>query len=260
MGMKNEIEINSADVEWVGDNLHCKSPEGLEVALATLRGHGYEIEDRRSTNPALIAGEITMREFEATGESLWFAVLSKARRAKCKKCHSLINTQGIASTGHPCEVCDEVTYLHFIAGSQVRVSFMQDTNQCFGPSILLPFLYWDTENQFLYFAPTPSENGDLEGTAAQDYLDVHQDKWEFVELHGVPAIKVDYGHEIEKAQSKDGLVRVSGGVSYYGYDIVWAWNNREYQEFDPNFPVPMWIHIVETWHSTHPEPSPAFHE
>src|SRR5690606_40187283 len=56
-------------------------------------------------------------------------------KGKCNSCESLIDTTGIRSHGHTCEVCGEVTYLEMIEGSTIRFSFHGEERTMLGPEL-----------------------------------------------------------------------------------------------------------------------------
>ena len=262
--MATTVDIPSEDAIWIRDKLYCKTPQGLQITLDTLRGLGYTIEDLRDPKGSYSStrkGEITAEEMELHGHALWFAHLETIRYGKCNSCHSYIKTFGIHSHGHTCEVCDAVTYLELVEGSGLKFRFEDDGRGWLEPDVIMNVKRWDVEEGYLYLERTGREDVsaftfDAEQTNA--YLAANTDKWEAVEEDGRSLIKVRHQLRLPVPNFTPETVldvKDSWG-SYINYTSVKLWEGKE---FNSQFPVPESIHLYEPWHWAPLDSSPTLH-
>ncbi len=237
------ITIASEDALWFGQRLYCKTPEALEVALATLRDIGYIVDDKKAD------GE----EHERTS---WYAHLD-VDRIRCKSCKQFIEQRGVAATGHVCELCGEITYIELGAGSIVSIEFAQheDERGMFSPEITLEVASWDYENGLLYLESEPLQGNrfsSVTGEKAQAYLAKHASEWQYVELEGHKVIQLQYwpSHKRYADEQFKNLISVghNGPPLRRNYSEVKVWEGKEYEGPFGRLPIPDSITVYETWH------------
>jgi hypothetical protein len=244
------IKIDSKDVSWLGEDLFCRTPESLELALTTLREKGYRVKDLRIDGYGIREGNTTPEEMEIAGDALWFAD-ANARMGKCGSCQELINTRGIERHGHKCEKCGEVTYYQLPKGATVQFEFNGDSRRIFSPQLLMRVIHWDLDNGWLYLEPEVLKRNStitVYGDKAVEYLNQHLDQWEMTEYEGQPAMKVRYyGSGTDKYADNEIHLHDDFG-DYRNFKIVRVWEGKEYPEYGKDFPVPDSVHIYELWH------------
>lgn len=249
---------------WIGRNLYCKTPKGLQQALARLREIGYTIKDLREDSSAIKDGQMTPQELEADFNVLWSARLDQSLlfQAKCRFCGHLMDDKGIQDHGRTCEGCGQVIYLEMTDQSKIRFRFLSNDQSYFHADLWMQVLTWDVENSWLYLKPNPLDGGGifcLEGQAAREYLNQHADKWQAVEHNGQSAIKIYYQNS---CFIDDNSVIETCDISdrYRRYDIVKIWQGTEYKEHDSDFPLPESLSIYEMWRWAPLTPDPTLHE
>jgi hypothetical protein len=259
--MRENPTFPTTDVVRIFDSMYCRSPEGLQIALDTLRTIGYTI-----TDPDI---DRHMRESLATPEAkarygwpLRSAKLEISKRIKCDSCGSYLNGADYDTHGHQCESCGAVTYLDIPDGSEVRFVFLGHDLSCGGDQLLMKVKHWDYQDGWLYLCREVGAGryGVLGPEEAEAYLALHQDKWEAVEESGQRLIKLRYikrGHGEHPATIID---RTESFCSRIYFSEVVVWEGREYSDRDPEFPLPKHVSIFEAWHWAPLEPSPTIHE
>lgn len=266
--MKATLEIPTEDAVWIRDELYCKTPEGLQITLDTLRGLGYSLYDLRDPKgpySSIRDGVNTAEDLERRGRPLWFASLENNRFGKCNDCHSYISMFGIHAHGHTCEVCGSVTYLEMQEGSLIKFRFKDDGRAWLDPDVQMKVKRWDVEEGYLYLELAGREDltpyvFTTEETEA--YLGKHTDKWEAVEENGASLVKVRHQLRLPLPDfdpESDLDVKDTWGHRI-NYRTVRLWEGKEYGEYDfdgVHFPVPDTIHLYEAWHWAPLEPSPT---
>lgn len=260
--MEHNLELKTPEITWIGRDLYIEQPDALMPVLDELRAIGYEVKDCRKDEDRE-RKSVPVEQQEQEGWYLWYAHLTDIRRGKCNSCQSYIATQGIQSHGHTCEVCGAITYLNIQDGSSVRFSFVGEHGY-FPPELNMKAYRWDVEQADLYLYPEPLEHGGwgiLKGEKAQEYLMLHQDKWEQVELDGKPYLKVKYA-DSPWTKDHEGVdtidVRDIYG-HYWNHKIVRLWQGQEYSEWG-DFPLPESVIGYESWHWAPLPRSPKLHE
>lgn len=254
-----EIKVikNIEGVIEVGGDLYVKTQAALEILFDELRKVGYQIDNLREADHRK-QDNISVETMEKDGWSLWFAKID-VRRGKCKSCNGLIDTRGILSHGHRCELCGEVTYYHIVDGSTVRFSFIQkDENESGMADIAMKAKRWDTETGYLYFYPELFEGLWLRGDQVKQYFEANKDKWEETIEEGQRLIRVKYPQPWDYDASAINPSDING--HYWNHKIVRVWDGKEYDEWLSDFPLRETINIYEAWHWAPLKRSPRLHE
>lgn len=269
-----QISYTSSDImpdtgEVIGDipgivecagNLYAKSPEALDKLLKALRDYGYDIKDCGQD------GDRPPREKqEREGWYLWWAHLSDnamQRRGKCDSCNSYIDTRGIQSHGHKCEVCGEVTFWEYIDGTTVKFVFLADDNSAFfSPKMRMVVKAYDEATESIILYPTPEIGGGWSDYAtvedAQAALDRNSHAWSEVEIDGETYISIRYPHQFNRNEAVIEMYEVWGHKG--NHKIVKLFKGVEYSEYD-RLPVRESYSIYEAWHWMPLHPSPFIHE
>lgn len=251
--------FENENVVSVMRDLYVKTPKALKALLADLRRQGYEIQDLRKAEHRKERGT-TVQEMEQNGWSLWYASLPDMRRGKCKSCNSLIDTRGIQSHGHKCEVCGEVTYYDLIDGSTLTFVFNNDGERgLMSPQLRLKVKRWDAENGLLYLYPEFLKGGlsVVTDKKAEDYFYRHTDKW-YYDLSGESKIVV-IAYTLQWNRDTAAIEPYDSTDHYWNHSIVKVWDGKEYNEYD-HLPIPESMSIYEAWHWSPLPATPYLHE
>lgn len=261
------ITIPSEDAVWVADDLYCKTPEALELALDTLRTFGYRVTNERKKGSSIKEGRTTPEEMEKHGWSLWSAALEGHTFGKCRSCNALISRRGIHMHGHTCENCGAVTYRAFAKGMPIIFRFVDDGRSWLAQNLRMTVQRWDAEEGWLYlkwkFGDAPY--GILGPKEAKVYLEENADKWEFVQEGDERLVRLRYKLQ-HFGEPADELAVIDVRDTLHGvanYDDVKLWDGKEYPEYgfgENRFPVPEFISVYETWHWAPLELSPTLHK
>lgn len=248
---------NIEGVVVVGGNPYVKTPAALEALLAELRAIGYQIDNLREADYRKRDG-VSVETMEQNGWSLWFAKLN-VRHGKCNSCQQRIKVAGIQSHGHKCEKCGAVTYYKIVDGTTVKFSFVQHGENGYGMAdVTMEARRWDPETGYLYLYPEARGNLWLKYEQIKPYFEFNQDKWDEVEEDGQRLIRVKYRDSFYVDDSSINMIDVRG--EYFNYKIVLVWEDKEYDEYFSNFPVPQSMSIYEAWHWAPLNTSPTLHK
>lgn len=246
----------------IAGSLYAKSPEALKALLKALHAYGYEIKDC-SHDDRRPEREVQQKK----GWSLWFASLGEKvlqRRGKCNNCGSHIDTRGIRSHKHQCEICGEYTYLEFTDGTIVRLKFLsgEERRPLFSPKLKMRVYDYDETGQdlFLYAEPEDGGFGDYRAEDAKQVLEQNQDKWrKYVTPDGQQIIVVHYNIYDPCIRPDDVIEMYDVWGHVQNHKIVKLFQGKEYDEWDR---LPVWesFSIYEAWHWMPLPPSPRLHE
>lgn len=255
--------IPSSNAIWIGDELYCRTPIALHIALCVLYKSGYEITDNRLESSFVRSGR-TPEEMEQTGARIWHASLPRV--AKCLSCNSHITSLGVAKHGNRCPVCAQVTHYHLVDGSEIRFRFANERYSLDAPHLRMKVKYWEgDEDGWLYLYPKTLGDGHyttVKGSAGWEYLAAHEHAWEYVSRDGHVYLKLRYFKRGD-GPIKSAITVDSSTGGYSNYSTVRLWQGREYSACPPlpaRLPVLESFGLYEAWHWAPWAPSPGLHE
>lgn len=261
---KDRLDEPMPGVVCIAGSFYVKTPAALRKLLQTLRIIGYKVQDNRKAD-YLNRENVSVRQMEKNGWSLWYASFPDNRRGKCCSCNSLISTLGIKAHGHKCEICGEVTYLDIIDGSTIRFSFVPEEGEEYSMAdIKMTAQRWDTEAGYLYLYPTAEPGLWLRNNdEANEYLHARSDRFEIVveKVNGTDQELVKIPYKPRHLRGDDSVISVNDVHGHHwNHKVVRIWEGQEFDELFGDFPVLESISICETWH-WYPRPaSPGLHE
>ena len=250
MSKFNDMNLPGFDntIIMVAGSLYVKTEKAMAALVTRLSKIGYGIKD--------VEDRVNYK----------FATLSNIRKGKCGSCEELISVMGIASHGHKCEKCGEVTHWDIVDGTVVRFSFIQRDEERAGGMIDIKMTAkrWDTDAGYVYFRKQPEGGLWTNDESAQAYLEANSDKWEEVEEDGETLIKMRHTHPWDYKVCAFNPSEISdpwdGPTKLRNHSIVKVWDGEVYDEWSRDFPLPDSINIYGKWHEPLLAASPTIHE
>jgi hypothetical protein len=249
MGKFNDMNLPGFEdtVIMVAGSLYIKTEEAMAALVTRLSEIGYDIKDVEDR------------------ENYKFATLSNIRKGKCGSCNELISVMGVASHGHKCEKCGEVTQWDIINGTVVRFSFIQRDEEQFGMiDIKMTAKRWDTDAGYVYFHKQSEGGLWTNDERAQAYLQANSDKWEEVEEGGEMLIKMRHTHPWDHKVCAFNPSEINGPwdgpIKLCNHTIVKVWDGEVYDEWSKDFPLSDSINIYGKWHEPLLAAPPTIHE
>ncbi len=249
----------------IAGSLYAKSPEALKALLKALYAHGYEIKDCSHDDRR---PERAVQEKQGWHRwYLWYASLGEKvlqRKGKCNSCGSYIDTGGIKSHKHRCEVCGEYTYLKFADGTIVRFKFLsgEERRPLFTLKLKMKVYDYDEigKQLFLYLEPEDGGSGDYRAEDAKRVLEQNRDKWSTYVGPDRQQFVAIYYDAYDPYIRPDDVIEMHDTWSHvYNHKIVKLFQGKEYNEYD-RLPVRGGYSVYEAWHWMPWPPSPKLHE
>lgn len=254
-------------VEIPNCGLYAKSPKALKALFKELKRKGYEIEDCSVSKgePGSFGHRPPRKVQEKEGWSLWFAKLKDnicQPKGKCGSCHKYIDTAGIRSHKHKCELCGAYTYREYIDGSIVRFKFISDERVISEPTLKMKVFDYDDKLGCLLLYRVPEDgNGfnDCTTDKAADILVRNRDKFTHVERGGNDFLAIRYNPYSGCIEPDAVISMYEVWNDFWNHKIVKLYDGKEYGEHD-TLPIPETYNIYEAWHWAPLKPSPKLHE
>lgn len=257
------VKYNPEGIEGIvsitPDKLYAKSQESLSKLLNHLDRVGYDVRDVSSEK---VLGDKPPREIqEKKGWYLWYGRLKEGilqRKAECFSCKSLINTAGVMSHEHKCEVCGNYTYLKYVDGGQIRFMIVDDTKREFDQLTLLIHSYNKAKKQLNLYANPGDCKKEIRELSPSFSVSM-EESYNMLEEIMKKFPKTFKKRQINDAEivsvpcRSDGKTRKHGintweiGGKIINCSIVEIFRGKKYDSLD-RLPISESVHIHEAWH------------